>query len=340
MRHKLDLWAGLAYGRNMDIRQLRYFVRIVELGSLSKASRSLHVAQPALSQQIAKLEDDVGKPLLVRSTKGVTPNEAGLALYHHARLILRQFEQALTIARSHGGEIKGVVSIGLPATTVAAVGLDLVRRVKAKYPGIALNVVEAMSGHLEHLIAQNQLDLAVLFTRDLPVDLLVEPLMVEELFLILAGDDPLLAGRDSVTMEEAAQVPLILPTSDHGLRRRIEAEFESRALGPNVVAEIDSLSLLMSCVNARIGATIKPMGAIIQEGRRGRSFRCLRFADAQLRRSNYLYSLAPGALTSAASVVMQELREAVDALVSGDEWQGFLPRPEQARPAPALPGVG
>ena len=319
----------------MDIRQLRYFVRIVELGSLSSASRSLRVAQPALSQQIAKLEEDVGKPLLVRSSKGVTPNEAGSALYHHALLILRQFEHAMTIARSDAGAIKGVVSIGLAATTVAAIGLPLVQRIRERFSGISLNVVEAMSGHLEHLMRQNQLDLAVLFHRDLPPEFTVEALMVEELFLIGSGHSPHFPGRTSVTMAEAAEVPLILPTADHGLRRRIEAEFESRALHPTVVAEIDSLSLLMNCVNEDIGMTIKPMGAILQEGRRGRKYRRFRVGDAQLWRSNYLYSLSPDAITSATSVVMGELRELVNSLVR--TTNGFMPCPDQVDTAVPSP---
>ncbi|MBP0484729.1 LysR substrate-binding domain-containing protein [Sagittula salina] len=319
----------------MDIRQLRYFVRIVEMGSLSKASQVLNIAQPALSQQIAKLEDEVGKPLLVRSPRGVTPNETGQALYHHARLILRQFEQALTIARSDDGEITGVCSLGLPATTVAALGLPLVRRVREKYPNISINVVEAMSGHVGHLIRQNRLDLAVLFSRDMPDDLAVEPLMLEELFLILPGDSPLLTGRETVTMTEVAQVPLVLPTSDHGLRRRIEAEFESRALVPRVAAEIDSLSLVMNCVFDGMGGTIKPMGAIMQECRRGRAFRCLSVSDASLRRTNYLYSLPPDAQSSAASAVAHVLRQVVAELVEAREWRGFLAPPEVPALVPA-----
>lgn len=98
----------------MDIRELRYFVQIVESGSLSGASRQLNVAQPALSQQIAKLEDQVGKPLFTRSSKGVAATENGLALYHHAKFMLRQFDQALSIARAETGQVQGMVSLGLP----------------------------------------------------------------------------------------------------------------------------------------------------------------------------------------------------------------------------------
>jgi len=104
----------------VDLRQLRYFTQIVESGSLSKASRQLFIAQPALSQQLSKLESEVGKPLFSRSSKGVVPTENGLALYHHARFMLRQLEQALSIARKDSGAVQGMVSVGLPATPVSA----------------------------------------------------------------------------------------------------------------------------------------------------------------------------------------------------------------------------
>lgn len=320
----------------MDNRQLRYFVAIVDAGSLSRASKRLHVAQPALSQQLAKLEDQVGKPLLIRSSKGVEPTENGLALYHHARLILRQLEQALSIARSESAAMQGMVTIGLPATTVATIGLEIVRRVRRKYPGVLLNVVEAMSGHIQHMVRQNELDLAVLFNGDASDDLTVEPILVEELFLISSGDSPFAPeGRDHVTVREAAAMPLILPTSAHGLRRRIEQAFESRALKANVVAEIDSLSLLMDCVGENIGVTIKPAGAILQEKSRGRSWRRFSFSDAQLRRSNYLYSLPPDRLSPAAALVVGELKATVRDLVEDPEVTGFEAAPAEE----ALAGV-
>lgn len=318
----------------MDIRQLRYFVRIVELGSLSRAAKQLYVAQPALSQQIAKLEEDVGKPLLVRSSKGVTPTDNGRALYHHACLILRQVDQAMSIAQAEHTTIQGMVSVGLPATTVAAIGLPLIQRVRERFPSILINVVEAMSGHISQLIRQNQLDLAVLFAADLAEDLTVEPLMVEELFLFLPKHSTLVpADRTSVCLEEVAALPLILPTSNHGLRKRIAIEFESRAMHINTVAEIDSLALLMNCVYENIGATIKPMGAIMQEGQRGRDWRCLPISDAQLRRSNFLYSLPPETSTTAATVVAGELKETVRELIENPAWRGFEPTPQDKKQA-------
>jgi LysR family transcriptional regulator, regulatory protein for tcuABC len=307
----------------MDLRQLRYFTHIVESGSLSKASRQLFIAQPALSQQLSKLEDEVGRPLLKRSSRGVAPTENGLALYHHARFMLRQLEQAMSIARQESGAVHGMVSVGLPATTVAALGLPLVRRVRERYPSILLNVVEGMSGHLGQMMRTGQLDLAVLFSGDVASDVSVDLLLEEELFVLLPKQSALVAARrKSITIAEAAALPLILPTGEHGLRRRIAAEFDQRNLSPHIVAEIDSLSLLMNCVYEGIGATIKPMAAVHLEGARGRQWRALPISDARMIRRNYLYSLSPKRLSTAAAVVASELRDTAKELVDSGAWSG------------------
>ena len=121
----------------MDMRQLRYFVQIVESGSLAKASRQLFIAQPALSQQMARLEDEVGKPLLVRSSRGVVPTDNGEALYHHAKFMLRQLDQAVAVARQDTAALSGRVTLGLAPTTVCQLGLPLMQHLRAKYPGHA-----------------------------------------------------------------------------------------------------------------------------------------------------------------------------------------------------------
>ena len=316
----------------MDLRQLRYFTQIVESGSLSKASRQLFIAQPALSQQLHKLEAEVGKPLLSRSPKGVAPTENGLALYHHARFMLRQLDQALSIARKESGAVQGMVSVGLPATTVAALGLPLVRRVRERYPAILLNVVEGMSGHLGQMMRMAQLDLAVLFSNDVARDVAVEALLEEELFVMLPKHSRLVAPRrTSITLAEAAALPLVLPTGTHGLRRRVATELERRSLTAHVVAEIDSLSLLMDCVYGGMGATIKPMAAVHLEGKRGRQWRALSISDATLRRRNYLYSLPPERLSTAAAVVANELKATALELMATGAWSGVEP---VAMPAP------
>ena len=209
------------------MRQLRYFVQIVESGSLAKASRQLFIAQPALSQQMTRLEDEVGKPLLVRSSKGVTVTDNGDALYHHAKFMLRQLDQAISVARQEHATISGRVALGLAPTTVCQLGLPLMRHLRAKYPGIVLNVIEGLSGHLEQMTRVGQLDLAVLFSQNAASELSVEPLLEEELFVILPEESKLVARhRRELTLHEVIALPLILPSPGHGLRRRISVEFE------------------------------------------------------------------------------------------------------------------
>jgi LysR family transcriptional regulator, regulatory protein for tcuABC len=320
----------------MDLRQLRYFAQIVESGSLSKASRQLFIAQPALSQQLSKLEAEVGKPLLNRSSRGVVPTDNGLALYHHARFMLRQLDQALSIARKESGAVQGMVSVGLAATTVSAVGLPLVQRIRERYPSILLNVVEGMSGHLAQMMRMGQLDLAVLFASDVARDLSVEPLVDEELFVMLPRHSELIApSRRDLTIAEAAALPLILPTSTHGLRRRIATEFEQRGLSARIVAEIDSLSLLMNCVFHGMAATIKPMGAVYLERDRGRQWRTLSFSDARMSRRNYLYSLPSERLSPAAAAVAAELKSTALELMATRAWSGVQPISPAAPPPPA-----
>lgn len=307
----------------MDMRQLRYFVQIVESGSLAKASRQLFIAQPALSQQMARLEDEVGRPLLVRSSRGVTPTDNGEALYHHAKFMLRQLDQAVAVARQETAAVSGRVTLGLAPSTICRLGMPLLTELRARYPGVILNVVEGLSGHLEHMTRVGQLDLAVLFRQNAAAELSVEPLLQEELFVILPSESTLVpSDRLSLTLREVAALPLILPSPGHGLRRRIALEFERVNLAVDAVAEIDSLPLLMHSVRAGIGATIKPMAAIHALDDQPHRWRCLRVSDASMQRMNYLYALPQHKLSPSAAVVRQELKRVVRRLVDDGEWQG------------------
>ncbi|MDQ8030461.1 MAG: LysR substrate-binding domain-containing protein [Bordetella sp.] len=306
----------------MDMRQLRYFVQIVESTSLAKASRQLFIAQPALSQHMAQLEEEVGKPLLVRSSRGVTPTDNGLALYHHAKFMLRQLDQAVSVARQDTAALSGRVTIGLAPTTTCQLGLPLIRHMREKLPGIMVNVVEGLSGHLEHMTRVGQLDLTVLFNQKAAAELTVEPLLEEELFVIVPKASTLVApGRESLTLAEAAKLPLILPSPGHGLRKRIAMEFDRANLVIDARAEIDSLPLLMHLVADGAGATIKPMAAIHALDNPS-AWRALPLADAAMTRINYLYSLRDEKLSACASVVRDELRSLVRRLVDSGQWQG------------------
>jgi LysR family tcuABC transcriptional regulator len=170
------------------------------------------------------------------------------------------------------------------------------------------------------MIRLGQLDVAVLFSATLAHDLSCTPLLEEELFILLPENSALVPkGMKEITLAQAAELPLILPTSVHGLRQRISNEFESRNLTPRIAVEIDSLSLLMACVWSDMGATIKPMSALFLERERGRHWRSLRISDASITRRNYLYTAPSQTLSPAANIIASEIRNTTKWLVDSGE---------------------
>ena len=145
----------------MELRQLRYFVRVVEQGSMSRAALDLDVVQSALSQQITRLESELATRLLQRTPRGVTHTEAGLAFFREAQLTLRHADQAVRAAQQ--ARLSGTVTVGLAPTTSGVLGLPLMQAMRTRYPDVRLHMVESMSGHLTAMLNARQLDLAVLF---------------------------------------------------------------------------------------------------------------------------------------------------------------------------------
>jgi LysR family transcriptional regulator, regulatory protein for tcuABC len=304
----------------MELRQLRYFVRVVELGSMSRAALDLNLVQSALSQQISRLEGELATRLLQRSSKGVVPTEAGLAFFREAQLTLRHAEQAVRAAQL--SRLSGTVSVGLASTTAAVLGVPLMRAMRERYPDVRLHLVESMSGHLTGMLNARQLDLAVLFDTGVARRWSVIPLLEEKLYLMrprLAGEA---ASAASTTMAQLEGVALILPTGSHGLRSTLDAAFARVGFKPVLVAEVDSLTMLMDAVCAGLGATVQPWAAL---GRVQNAVQCLQWAeitDAQVHRSNALCSLSDDELSPAALATRVVLADCARTLVRSGQWQG------------------
>ncbi|HVL19958.1 MAG TPA: nitrogen assimilation transcriptional regulator NAC [Amaricoccus sp.] len=242
----------------MNFRRLQYFVKIVEVGSLTQAADILHVAQPALSQQIATLEAEVRQKLLVRTKRGVTPTEAGTALYRHAHLILRQCEQARADMKSAGQGLSGAVSVGLaPGTAAADLALPLLRAVRERHPGIVLYVNETYGTTLSELIMTGRMDMAVLYGGATAVHgLAFDLLLLEPLHLV--GPLAMEAPAETVPLREIVEMELYLPRPYNIVRKMVDDACAGAGLVPNVVAEIESDGTLTAAIDAGLGATIVP----------------------------------------------------------------------------------
>lgn len=314
----------------MELRQLRYFVRIVEAGSMSRAALELDVVQSALSQQVSRLEGELATRLLQRTPQGVTPTEAGLAFFHEAKLTLRHAEQAVRSAQQ--ARLSGSVSIGLAPTTSALLGLPLMQAMRERYPEVRLHMVEGMSGHLAAMLRARELDIAILFGHRPDALALHEPaggagrgwqvlpLMEEALFLIRSIGQPALPSQ--VDIEALRTEPLILPTGPHGLRSAIDAAFDRAGIAPRVVLEVDSLAMVMAAVDAGLGATLQPWAALGRYPDAERRFHHARLDAPVARRVNLLCSRSDEELAPAVLAARGVVRDSVRALVEDGRWAG------------------
>jgi LysR family tcuABC transcriptional regulator len=308
----------------MDVKQLKYFVTIVECASFSQASRQLNIAQPALSQQISRLEYEVGAPLFVRSSRGVSPTSKGYTLYRHAKFILRQIDQALLATQEATAEITGRVTIGMPPTTVCQLGVPLVERLQRKYPGIVLNIVEGLSGHLQTMAENGNLDLVMLFVPQGVTGWTALPILREELYVVFPADaQHFPKDVESVSLRELTEVPLILPSQNHGLRRRIDLEYERLEMSLIPIAEIDSLAVLMTCLLRGMGATIKPKSAMNVFGAAfAAQWRCLPIRDIELKRVIYIHSPPTDDMSEAIRAMKTEMTAMIYEQVNEETWSG------------------
>lgn len=302
----------------MELRQLRYFVRVVELGSMGRAALDLGVVTSALSQQISRLEGELSTRLLQRTSTGVVPTDAGLAFWRQAQLALRHADDAVRAAQL--ARLSGHVSVGLPPSTSAVLGLPFMAAMRERYPEVRLHLVESLSGNLTSMLRARQLDLAVLFQADRGQRWSVLPVLDERLFLIARPGLAGLPDRERVEVGELADLPLILPSNQHGLRALLNAASSRGRYALNVVAEIDGLAVLMDAVRAGYGATIQPGAALARLG--GESLVTLEIADSAVRRPNLLTSLSDDELSPAGLAARVVLQSVMRDLVLQGRWPG------------------
>lgn len=242
----------------MNLRRLQYFVKIVDTGSLTRAADVLHIAQPALSQQLATLESEARQTLLTRTKRGVVPTEAGRVLYRHAQIILRQCDQARVDMQAAVQGLSGAVSVGLaPGTAAAGFALPLLRTVRARHPGIVLYLNETYGSTLSELVMNGRMDFAMLYGGKASVHgLSFEPLLKERLCVVAPDSMPAPAG--DVPVPDLAEVDLFLARPYNVVRRMVDEAFAAHGMTPRVVAEIESDSTLKQVIAGGLGATILP----------------------------------------------------------------------------------
>ncbi|GAA4333204.1 LysR family transcriptional regulator [Pigmentiphaga soli] len=247
----------------MEFRQIQYFACLYEEGSVTRAARRLNIVQPALSMQIAKLEDELGQQLFVRSPQGMHPTGEARRLYHLFLPVITGFSQAREQARQADGELVGQVRVGMIATISQGVLVNALMEFSGGHPKVELSFVDGFSGGLSDAVALGHLDAAVINRPRRPLALHTEAIAEEDVVLVAgAGHAPL---PQTLPFAELAALKLVLPTRQHGLRGIIESFALSENVDLRPTVEIDSISAILRLVRESDFCTLLPTIAVREQ---------------------------------------------------------------------------
>lgn len=308
----------------MDLRQLKYFLKIVEQGSMSRASVELHVAQSALSAQIAGLETRLRQKLLVRRSTGVFPTEAGQALYKHGLAILRQVERATHDVERIGAAVSGPASLGLPVVVEELLAVDLFVATRARLPQVTLHLLEGMSYLLKEMVLQGRLDMTVTYQFEPSPGIVEQPLFDEMIYLVSPATSEMRARTEPMTLADAVQFPLVLSSPQTAMRRLIQARLDVEGLTTKVLAEIDSLKTLVDIVEQGHAHTVLPAAALQRQLKSGTQD-ALILTPLDIHRTVVLCTSEHLPLGATATAVYELLMDIVQNALREQRWLGIRP---------------
>lgn len=242
----------------MELRHLRYFIAVVETGSLTVAAeRRLHTSQPSLSRQIKDLEDQVGAELLQRSARGVTLTEAGKAFFDHARLALSQVDAAVEAARKAALPSKQRFAMGFLTGQEMSWLPPAMHILRADLPTIDVTVSSDYSPDLADALVRGKLDVA--FLRAEPdYDLAYHPVTQEPLVVLMPSDHPL-ASREAIRPQDLLGEPFIAMANKANVLRAVIDDYLARSGVAITPAQfVDNPAMVMSLVASTRGVTLIP----------------------------------------------------------------------------------
>jgi LysR family nitrogen assimilation transcriptional regulator len=244
----------------MDARALRYFQAVVEFGSYSRASEYLRISQPAVSRQVDRLEQELGKRLFVRNGLGATPTDAGRLLFERSQPILRQLEDAAAEIRSTAGASSGTIVMALPPGVGHFLLPPLVERFRTSFPNTSLKIISGFSGYIHEALVRGRADVACIHGPLPQKDFRVIPLLEEEVFLV-GKRGTLPVKRLGVPTADLLNLPLILPSRFNTSRRILEERAFALGMRVNAVMEVDDTSLIRTLLRKGLGFSVLSQGA-------------------------------------------------------------------------------
>lgn len=289
----------------MDLKQMEYFVRVAELGSFTRASIALDIAQPALSRQIRLFELELEQSLLVRNGRGVTTTDAGKLLLEHCRTILHQTERLREDMGRARGALIGKVALGMPPSLLKVLAVPILARFREQLPAATISIHEGLTASMQEGISSGRMDMALLYNATSSPNIDLTPLAEEELFLIAPHDTTLPA---TLPLRELPSYPLVMPGRPNALRMLIESELSNVGMRPTITVEIDGVNTILDLVRDGFGYAILTRNAVDSLSG-ANTFRLCRLLQPQIVAKVSLGLNAHRQLTATQSALMTIVRE-------------------------------
>jgi LysR family nitrogen assimilation transcriptional regulator len=248
----------------MEIKQLKHFLRIAEVGNLTRASNILGVTQAALSRQLAQLEAELGAELFRRNGRGLVLTAAGRRLLDHVPMVLRQINLAERAVKESKEPLRGTLVVGLAPSLARTVVVPLIRAFQERFPDITLRTVDGSSANLGELVGSGKLDCAVIYNPIPNSTTELHPLTEERLYLI-SGPQAVREGRipgRSVALKKLPELPLVIAGKSNVVHGVLAAALAERGLKAQVVHEIENLMAILDLIRHGYGYSVVPLSGV------------------------------------------------------------------------------
>jgi len=245
----------------IKLRQLQYFLAVVDKMHFSKAAEKVFVTQPTLSHQVAELESHLGTTLFDRSGKAVRLTEAGRIFAAHATKALQELDSGCTALRELEGLQRGTLNIGASQSFIRKLLPPLLGEYMNRYPAIRLNIQEMTATQIERQLAHGSLDLGIAFEPSVMEETELEPILQERLLLVVGQQHPL-AHLGVAELRQLDDQPMVFFTQEFSTRRLVSHYFDTVSARLNLVCETNSIEVMLGVVTQTNVATILPEGTI------------------------------------------------------------------------------
>lgn len=240
----------------MQLQQLRYFIEVAQTGSISTAAKNLYLSQPSLSQQIINLEKELGISLLIRHSRSVSLSDAGEQFLVHARRIVGETEQLSELMQKHSLLQTGTLHIGMLWIANHLNLLDILSDYKKIYTGLQYELTIDGSLSLLEKLSMRKLHAAFIIGNEHALaqqkDLFFRKIQEEHYVAVVPAESPL-AGRESLSVQELRDVPLILPDKKSALYRHLQQYFDQYYIKPNCICHTSRTDVVISLVSHGFG---------------------------------------------------------------------------------------